>query len=202
MHARLRKSAALFSVVAVLGGGGIGAAQAVGASSSTAAPATARAGLPPHRGLSETALERIAAKLGVSATQLKAAVEANRPARRDGNDRPPAGAGPAAELAEALGVTEAKVQQILDANRPDAGSRDARPAKPDQSKLATALAAGLNLDKAKVEAALDKLAAARDKDHAARHAAEYAAIAKTLGVDADDVKAAFEAVLPARGTKA
>ena len=89
------------------------------------------------------------------------------------------------------------MRKILEANRPAAGTRDARPAKPDHAKLAAALAAGLKLDKAKVTAALAKLDAARGDDHEARHEAEYAAIAKALGVDADDVKAAFEAVRPA-----
>ena len=111
MHPRLRKSAALFSVVAVLGGGGIAATQATGATGTTTA---ATAAMPPRGGLTTTQLERIAAKLGVSAAQLKAAVEANRPARRDDAQRPPAGAGPAADLAEALGVDEAKVRKILD----------------------------------------------------------------------------------------
>ena len=135
----------------------------------------------------------------MSAAKLKAAVDANRPTRRDDAKRPPPGAGPAADLAKSLGVDEAKVRTILEANRPAAGNRDARPAKPDHAKLAAALATGLKLDKAKVTAALAKLDAARGDDHEARHEAEYAAIAKALGVDADDVQAAFEAVRPAPG---
>ena len=43
MHPRLRKSAALFSVIAVLGGGGIAATQATGA------PGTTRPRPPPRR---------------------------------------------------------------------------------------------------------------------------------------------------------
>jgi hypothetical protein len=150
-------------------------------------------------GPTTTQLQRIAARLGVSAAQLRAAVEANRPARRDDAGRPPAGTGPAADLAEALGVDEAKVQKILAANRPAAGARDARP---DHTELAAALAAGLNLDKAKVKAALEDLQSAREAEHVDRHAAEYAAIAESLGVDADAVQAAFEAVRPAHGPRA
>ena len=67
--------------------------------------------------------------------------------------------------------------------------------------MITALATGLNLDEATVKAAFDKLDAAHKADHAADHDAEYAAIAKTLGVDADAVKAAFEAARPAKPTK-
>jgi hypothetical protein len=62
----------------------------------------------------------------------------------------------------------------------------------------TALATGLNLDQAAVEAALAKVQAANQADHDARETARFTALAKTLGVDAAKVQAAFEAVRPAR----
>ena len=100
----------------------------------------------------------------------------------------------------------AKVKEILDANRParpartkgTKGTRPARGAKPSQTKLIAALASGLDIDTAKVKAALDKTETAhRNADHAARETAMYSALAKQLGVSADAVEAAFEANRPA-----
>ncbi|MEV4422694.1 hypothetical protein AB0L40_22365, partial [Patulibacter sp. NPDC049589] len=71
----------------------------------------------------------------------------------------------------------------------------------DDTKLVAALATGLGIDEAKVKTALADIAAAHEKDHAAKDAARYAAIAKTLGLEAKDVQAAFEAARPAKPTK-
>ena len=110
----------------------------------------------------------------------------------------------ASELATALGVTTAQVQTILDANRPvrpaagTPGTRPPRGARPSNTKLIAALAGGLNLDEATVQAAFDKIDAAHQAEHAARDAAMYTALAGKLGVSADAVKAAFEANRPAK----
>jgi DNA-binding MarR family transcriptional regulator len=85
------------------------------------------------------------------------------------------------QLAEKLGVTEAKVttalQEIRDANRPakpsTAPSADpsAKPTRPDpaerEAALAKALAEKLGVDEAKVTKALDEIKAARQADRAA-----------------------------------
>ena len=87
----------------------------------------------------------------------------------------------AKQLAEKLGVTEAKVtkalQEIRDANRPakpsTAPSADpsAKPTRPDPEKreaaLAKALAEKLGVDEAKVTKAFDEIRAARQADRAA-----------------------------------
>jgi hypothetical protein len=201
---RIRKVTAAVSVAALVGAGGIGAAQA--ATSTSSAAKTARSDRPGgKRGgpMSTASLAAIAKTLGVTSAQLKAAMDATKPAKGDR----PARAGMAAELATALGVETSAVQTILDANRPArpaagtkpaAGSKPKRGARPDNSKLITALASGLNLDEATVKAALGKIDAAHMADHTARETAMYAAIAKELGVEASAVKAAFEANRPAK----
>jgi len=152
--------------------------------------------------MSSVQLAAIAKTLGVTTAQLKAALDASKPAKPTGNM--PTGNGMATELAAALGADLAKVKEILDANRPAkpaAGTRPApgtRPARPDQSKLIAALATGLGIDEATVKAAFDRLEAAHQADHAARETAMYAAVAKELGLSTDAVKAAFEANRPAR----
>ena len=201
MTRRTRRMAALLSTGALVAGAGIGVAQGATSNASSGAQGT---GAGPQRQCSgpitSTQLDAIASKLGVSSAQLKSALDAARPARpADG----PGHHGPdglAGDLATALGVDQAKVASILKANRPKRPStppaRGTRPPAPDKGKLAAALASGLGIDKAKVTAALDKLAATHRADDQARHAAMYAAVAKSLGVSAADVRSAFEAVLP------
>jgi hypothetical protein len=196
---RIRKATAIVSASALVGTGGLGVAQAA------TSAATGASGPRPamrHGGpLSSTQLSAIATRLGVTTAQLKAALQASRPARpADGANR---GDGMASDLAAALGVDVAKVKTILDANRPARPTAAARhagqpPAKPDDTKLVAALASGLNIDTATVQAALDKLDVARKADHAAREAAMYAAVAAQLNVSSDAVKAAFEANRPAQ----
>jgi hypothetical protein len=110
MSARITKIAAVGLSAATVGGLGIGAAQAATDSSTSTStttqvtPATpARDGDRPRRGLSTAQLQAIATKLGVSTEQLRAALQANRPARPTG-ERGDRGAGLAADLATALGV--------------------------------------------------------------------------------------------------
>ena len=93
------------------------------------------------------------------------------------------GADLATQLAEKLGVTEAKVTEALkaihderkaDRSDPSAGpSADpsASPTRPDpaerEAELAKALASKLGVDEAKVKTALDEIRAARQADRAA-----------------------------------
>ncbi len=136
-------------------------------------------------------LGALAQRLGVTRAQLRAAFEAVGAAGRPGKGSL------AADLASALGVEPSAVEQILEANRPD-GPRE-RPAPgtaPDHGDLIAALAAGLDIDEAKVRAAVEKLEAAHRADHADHHAELAAALAKRLGLKADDVAAALEATRP------
>ena len=205
---QIRKTAALVAATAVLGGGGIGVAQAASANSSGSDGP--RAG---HHGggpASSTQLAAIAKQLGVSSAELKAAIDAGRPAKPADGAR---GDGMATALATALGVDADKVREILDANRParparlqgsppagagmrTAGRPDGRP-QHDNTRLVAALASGLNIDTATVKAALAKIDAAHKADHGKREAAMYASIAKELGLTRGAVRAAFDANRPA-----
>jgi hypothetical protein len=119
-------------------------------------------------------LAALARELGVSRAKLRAALDAvgagDRPDKRD----------LAADLAEALGVEQSAVEEILEANRPD-GRRG--PGGPGD--IVEALAGGLNIDEAKVEDALERL-------HEQRHDAFAAALAEELGLDAADVEEALD----------
>jgi hypothetical protein len=201
MSYRTRKIAAILSAASLVGATSIGAAEA--ASSGSGTQTGKQGGHGPKRGgpLSSAQLSKIAASLGVTTDALKAALDANRPARPSG-DGPKGGPQQfASDLASALGVDTSAVKTILDANRPARpASRPApgtKPAKPDTTALVAALSSGLNLDEATVQAAFDKLEASHRADETARHAAMYAALAKSLNVSSDAVKAAFEAALPA-----
>jgi hypothetical protein len=145
------------------------------------------------RGGPRADLAAVASKLGVTEAKLEDALQAARSAAtpRDRENH-------AAELAKALGVETSKVQEILDANRPQRGQGGPRGAGRDDAALVSALAKGLSKSEADVRAALEKVRQAHEADHEARETALYAAIAKALGKDAADVKAAFEAARPAR----
>jgi hypothetical protein len=195
-----RKIAAVGATMALLGTAGLGVANAADQSATgSSTTGTTRPGPGPRGGheLTSAQLQSIAAKLGVTTTQLQAAIAANRPARPSGA-RPDRGDGMAAELASALGADATKVAAILEANRPARPAAGTTPAKPDESALIAALAKGLSVDQSAVTAALAKVRAAHEAEHEARDNARYAALAKTLGVDTSAVKAAFEAVRPAR----
>lgn len=201
---RLRKIAATVSAVALLGAGGFSAAEAATAakdsSSSTSRPGPKRGGP-----MNTAQLAAIAKTLGVTSTQLRAALDASRPAKPTG-ERPARGAEMANALATALGADVAKVKEILDANRPAkpaAGAKrsGARPAKPSKTKLIAALASGLDIDTAKVKAAFATIEAAHKAEHEAREQAMYTAVAKELGLSASAVEAAFEANRPAKPTR-
>lgn len=195
----LGKITAAVSTVALAGAGGLGIAQSATAAKDSSSR-SARPGPGPRGGgpMSSARLAAIAKTLGVTSAQLKAALDAARPA-------PPTGTRPslAADLASALDVDVAKVREILDANRPArpaAGERRARGARPqpDRSKLVAALASGLGIDAATVAAAFDEIEAAHKAARAAREQALYEAVATQLGLTADAVKGAFEANRPAK----
>ena len=150
-----------------------------------------------HRGgpIPTAAVTAIAETLGVSAADLKAALEAHRPQRPSGGQRP----GPrrlAADIAEALGVDTAQVTPILEAYRPSKPQgrpgRGVPPARPDHTALIAALADGLDIDQSTVQAAFDKLESDREAEHETRHQALYAAVAEALGKTTAEVQAAFE----------
>jgi hypothetical protein len=198
---RIRKISAAVSVAALLGAGAISTANAASSSSdrrSGSRPAQSAAR--PDGPMAAAHLQAIARKLGVTMAQLKAALAATRPAKPVRGERPDRGTGPAGDLATALGVDVAQIQRILDANRfakPAAGVREnGRPGERRDSRLAAALASGLKIDRATVQAAFDKLHAARKSERNARESAMYAALAAKLGVSADAVKAALVANRP------
>lgn len=198
---RIRKTAAIVTAAALIGGGGLSAAQAATGDGGPRPGRSGQAGGP----MNGASLANIASALGVTTAQLRTALEANRPAKPARSAR---GAdGMASALAAALGVDVADVQEILAANRPPRPSRGrsagrpARGAKPSHAKLVAALARGLNLETATVKAAFTKIEAARKAEHTAREAAMYAAIASDLGLSADAVRTAFEANRPARPTR-
>jgi DNA-binding MarR family transcriptional regulator len=142
-------------------------------------------------GMDGPAIGALAERLGVTRARLTAAFKAVGAAGRPDRDSP------AADLASALGVEQSAVERILEANRPS-GPRE-RPApgmEPDHADLVAALASGLGIDEAKVQAAIDKLEAAHRAGHDDHHAELAAALAKQLGLKAADVAAALEAVRP------
>jgi hypothetical protein len=201
---QLRKITAALSTAALVSGAGLGVAQAQSSDTNTdRAPKQAHRG---PGGPDAAQLKTLADKLGVTTAKLKAAFAAVRPAPPAAGSKPREG-DHAADLAKALGVETSAVQKILDANRP-AKPNGARPApgsapapgtarpKPDQSKLIAALATGLKLDQATVQAAFDKLEASHRADHDARDTAMAAALAKQLGLEADAVEAALDATRP------
>lgn len=143
-----------------------------------------------HRGPD---IAKLAAMLGVTETDLKAALDTTRPsgtAMR--GDR---GAELAKDIAAALGVTTAQVRSILEANTPT--ERPAPGTKPDQSALLSALSSGLGVDKATVKEVLDKLGAGHKAQHEARETAM--ALAKQLNLDGATVKQALAELRPAGG---
>jgi hypothetical protein len=204
MTIRTRRFAAVLSTAALLGGTGFGVAEAAKSSNGSQATQSARAGGKHGGPIPSAAIAKIATALGVTAADLKTALEANKPAKPSA-EGPQGGPGDrAADLATALGVETAAVQDIMEANRParpaSKPARGSKPAKPGHSRLIAALATGLGIDEATVTAAVATLEAAHEAEHEARHTAMYAALATALGKTADEVQAAFEANRPAKPT--
>lgn len=182
---RIRRIAIITGASVLASTGATALASAQSSDTTSQATSTTKQARPHGRApkLTDAQLQTVASKLGVTVDALKAAMSATRPAQ-------PAKNGFAADLASALGVETSAVQTILDANRPT--TPPARGTKPDDAKLVAALADGLKLDSATVQAALDKLHATHGPG------ARDAALAKALGKTTAEVKAAFDSVRPAR----
>lgn len=121
----------------------------------------------------------------------------------------------AAALAAKLGVTAEQVQAALEALRPDPASTT----RPDPSRFPAKLAEQLGKSEAEVKAALDALRAEGnvrgpgmrhgpgghgpdgDGPHGPGSPEALNALAAKLGVTAEQLKAAFDAIRPAAGTR-
>lgn len=191
---RRSRTAAVLATAALVPVAAVGVGSAVAQTGDTTS--TAQRGAPVGARGHGPDIAKLAAKLGVTEAQLKSALDATRP-----TGKPPAGdrgAGMATGIAKALGVSTDKVTAILDANRPaKPATRPAAGTKPDSSRLVTALSAGLGIDKATVQAALDKQHAARKAEHTAREAVMATALAKQLNLDASTVQSALSELRPA-----
>lgn len=166
---KIHKFSAVLATAAVAAGSGIGIAQAR-TSGDTSTPTTTTRSADAQKG------KRGGPGKGMRAADLKA-------------------------LGAKLGVSVERLQAAMDATRPAkpaAGERPKAGARPDESKLVSALATGLKLDRATVQAALEKLHAAHEAEHEARHAAMAAALAKELGLSTEKVQSALEATRPAK----
>ena len=180
----LAGAVSLASAGYALGGqSGDGSALAAKARTSTTAASTA------------PGLADLAQRLGVDAAKLRTALddvrdELPRPERRD----------LFAGLAEELGISEAKVEAALRANRPGRGER------PDRDRLHTAiadaLAKELGQDAAKVRAAFEKVHPEPGARRERRGLGDFeAALAKELGVTTARLREAFEQIKPAGGPR-
>ena len=131
-------------------------------------------------------------ELGISAAKVRAALEKphdqGRPGPGDRGDRK-------ADLAKALGVTEAKLEQAFQNLRGNfRGQREER--KDDRG---ADLAKALGISQAKVDAAFEKLRAAHEAEHQKMRDALAASLAKSLNLDEAKVKAALDDFAPERG---
>jgi hypothetical protein len=135
----------------------------------------------------------LAKSLGVTEAKLQVALDKVRPAKGDRDDKQTERT---AAIAKALGQSTADVQAVLDANRPTPPATGTtpqqRPAKPDESALAKALAAKFGISQDKAQAALD----AAHGDKGDRGAELATALAKELGLDAAKVESALDAQHP------
>lgn len=122
----------------------------------------------------------------MTSTQLTAALDATRPPRPADRARPDRGAGLASDLAKALGVDVAQVKAILDVNRPakpaEAARKMGKHARPGNSKLVAALASGLHLERAAVQAAFDTIDAARKTEHDKSRSRRPGSFAARMGI--------------------
>lgn len=213
MSIRAKRFAATIGAASVVAAGAFGVAQQA-AGQSTTATSKSKATVTQSHGSERRGpdLSALAAKLGVSTTALKAALDATRPAKPKEGDRE---AKLAAFLATELGVSVDKAKAALTAAKParpdggkpphgakpPAGSRPAggkpRGERPDPSVLAGKLATALGVDKATVTAALAKAHTAGEADHAAREQAMATALAEKLGLNADTVQSALQSLRPA-----
>lgn len=134
----------------------------------------------------------LAKELGESTADVKAVIESLRPAA---GDRPNRGDKP-------TGTTPDKPTGTT----PPAGGRGGRGPGgpgfghggfgPGEDALVTALAKKFSISEDKAQAAVDAVQKANEAEREAKQDEFYAAVAKTLGKSADDVKKAFEAARP------
>ena len=140
MSPRFRKATAIVTAAALMGSGGIGIAQAA-SGTGAGGDRPAREGGP----MSSATLAKIAAQLGVTTTQLKAAMTATKPAK------PAAGTDRRAALASGLGIDEATVKaaftKIETAHKAEHAARE--------SAMYAALAKELDLRADVVQAAFE-----------------------------------------------
>jgi hypothetical protein len=186
------------AVVLASAGYAIGSQTGGGSASAQGSPTTSTAttpyGAPPGgpwkgrghwRGGSgaDAGFSALAGKLGVSTSALRSALDAiraqlgPRSGQRDQHE---------ADLAKALGVTQAQLDAALAKLRP---ARRAGPGDPAQ-----ALASKLGIDAAKVRVAFDALRA-----RGPQAGDPLASLAKALGVDEAELRAAMQAVGPRGG---
>jgi Clp amino terminal domain, pathogenicity island component len=194
---KTKTTAAVLGGAVVLASAGYAIGSQTGGGSASAQPgatttATTPYGAPPGgpwkgrghwRGGPDADLSTLAGKLGVSTSALRSAFDAiraqlgPRSGQRDEHE---------ADLAQALGVTQAQLDAALTKLRP---ARRADPGEPAQ-----ALASKLGIDAAKVRAAFDAL---RAKGPQAGD--PLASLAKALGVDEAKLRAAMQAAGPRGG---
>ena len=190
MTSRLPKTAAVVAAATALAAG----AYAIGSQSNGAAlaakgsgSASDASGPPGWRGGPGPLGPELAARLGVSESRLRAALDALRA-------EAPGDTAFAAALAKAFGVDRSAVENALKAIRsqPPAGPPRGRFA-PGRDPLASALAKRLGVSTAKARAAFDRAMRAR---FAAEEAEQASALAKALGLEESKVAAALRKVLP------
>jgi hypothetical protein len=129
MHRRLRHATAAIGAAAVLAVAGCGTADQASTTAASGTAAAAQTGGPGGT-LSAASLKTLAAKLGVSATRLKAAMEKSRPDTTSG--QPPTG-NPTAALAKELDLSTAKVQAAMKAAGMGRGGAPPNGSAPSQS---------------------------------------------------------------------
>ena len=163
MSPRIRKATAIVSAAALLGGGGIGIAQAASGTSARARPLRPSPGRRPDE---SATLAKIASTLGVTTAQLKAAMPARRRPSRPTGSRPAAPAWrPSSPPRSASRPRRSRRSSTPTARPSPAAGRGAGPPaaaapSPSNTKLVAALASGLGIDEATVKAAFDKIEAA------------------------------------------
>src|SRR3954452_5242090 len=198
MTARVRNVGVVVAGAALLASGAyaLGSQEGNGSASASGSPQRATAinygyappGAPPRgfdrhrfRGGHGLGLQGLADKLGVRPAALRAALDGVRQDMPSKTDL-------AAKLADALGVPVDKVTSALGRFGPR-----------EHHDITAALAKALDLDTAKVQAALDKVKSQFRPGRGADRTDFEAALAKELGVSTDKLTAALRSLRPERG---
>src|SRR3954469_12878199 len=158
-----------------------------------------------RRGARDFGLDALARKIGVSPTALRDALKSIRQAKTPRQRRTEA----IQALATALGKPVDQVTSALNSVLPDRPARDRR----FRDDFAAALAKALGVDRAKVQAGLDKARPdlradrgnrnrdRRDRNRGALRDTLVDDIASATGVDAAKVRSALRDLRPDRGTR-